>query len=79
MSVVSVAEASSSWSVEASAAWEEAIEAWDEDRALLAATRCKGGRGVLGEGLVGVEEAAAVSMRALGVVDEGFGDWVISA
>jgi hypothetical protein len=34
---------------------------------------------VLGEGSVGVEEVAVVSMRALGVVDEGFGVWVISA
>lgn len=54
------------------------MEAWDDSSVLLAGTRCRGGRAVVGEALLGVEEEA-VSMGSLRLIDEGLGVWVISA
>jgi hypothetical protein len=77
MSVVSVADVSSSWSVDGSASWVGSMDAWDENRVSLAETRCKGGRADVGEAWVDVKEA--VALGSLGVVAEGLDVWVISA
>jgi hypothetical protein len=77
MSVVSVADVSSSWSVDGAASWVESMDAWDENRVLLAETRCRGGRADVGEAWADVEDA--VALGSLEVVAEGLDVWVISA
>jgi hypothetical protein len=53
------------------------MDAWEENRAWLAGTRCRGGRADVGEAWADVEEA--VVLGSLGVVDEDLDVWVISA
>jgi|TARA_R110002003_G_scaffold104_30_gene8455 hypothetical protein len=75
MSVVSVAEVSSSWSVDGSCSLADGMDVWDEKTVLLAGIRCSGGR----DALVGEVVEEAVSAKSLEEVDEGLGVWVISA